>query len=586
MRRLSNVLLLSAVLLAIAGLVSSPSCVIGGRGEGVFNLLVTNSPQDDWREVGILLKSVQAYNTSTNDWLDIWTADPAHPEGGRIDLAALGGALAILGSATVPGGTYDQLLLTIDPAPAAMTFVDSDGLTVPPEDIVVADPGGVGEILLDLDPAVRIVDGRTGSLPLIFDLANPLSITRAGGKVVLNLQFGRRELPADPGEAQIARTLGDLTAAAGDGASFGLRSVQGVEVVFDVNSATTYHDADAGQPGSFEGLAALVGLGSVFVDSELASGGSHRARTVWYGAEAAPLADLTPEGLVRQTGADRLVVSRLNVEEPAAGLYLRDFIPETILVDADTAWTFKGVDMGTGLGLLPALAEGYRIEVTLVDPSAATRVAASIDVTSASESGIVASASQQSFVFGDSGDSAIQAYSAVASHAFEWQLYALEASRSSSVQDFVSIADKAAEAGFRLGGFVSLFWDDAATRWVVEELVLVPVRLHEQTGIATGYSSAAGTMELSTFDPWDGVAPVDLTVSLDTGGELPTLAGSLVVDGGTGSAAYSFPVPAGDWASLFVPALEGASISLRPDVADDGTLTWHVFTILARRTTP
>jgi len=586
MKRLSNILLIPAALLALANLASGPSCVIGGRGEGVFNLLVTNSPQDDWREVSILLKSVQAYNNSTNDWLDIWTADPAHPESGKLDLAALGGAPAILGSATVPGGTYDQVLFTIDPSPATMTFIDASGLTVPPGDIIVADPGGNGEILLDLDPPVRIIDKRTGSLPLIFDLANPLSITRVDGKVVLNLQFGQRALPADPGKAQIARTLGDLTAAAGDGSSFGLRSVQGVDVVFDVDAATTYHDADAGQPGSFAGLTALVDQGSVFVDSEIASGGRHYARTVWYGAEAAALADFTPEGLVRQTGPDRLIVSRLSVEEPAAGRYLREFVLETILVDADTVWTFKGLEMGTGLSLLPFLAEGYRIEVTLVDASAATRVAASIDVTSASESGIVASASLQSFVFGDSADSGIQAYSAVASHAFEWQLYALEASRSSSVQAFVAIADKAAASGFRLGGLVSLFWDGAATRWVVEELVLVPVRLHEQTRITTGYSGTSGTMELSTFDPWDGVAPVDLTVSLDTGGELPTLAGSLVVDGGTGSAVYTFPVPAGDWASLFVPALDSALISLRPDVATDGTLTWHVFTILARRTTP
>jgi hypothetical protein len=560
---------LAALALLLAGLPFVSSCVIGGVGEGVFNLLVTDAPQDDWREVSVRLESIQVFKRSNDVWEEVWAVDPGDPESGEIELVSLAGAAAILASATIPAGTYDRIKLAIDPDPAAMRLVDADGLTIPPGDIIFTNPDGTGEIVAELDPPVSLSKNETENVLVDFDLAHPLSIARVDDKVVLNFQVRRKALPAEIEELTVAPTLGELASAAADGSGVTVRTSRGVEIAFDVDPATSYYDADAEDAGSFGDLASLAGAGAVLVDSSLAADGAHYAWSVWYAVDAATLSWSAPGGLVRQTAADRFVVSRSGVAE-------------TIVVDADTLWAFRGIDMGAGPGILSFIDPGFRVEISLVDPWASPRVAAFVDVVHASTDGIVASAGPQSFVFGDSTDSDILVYSAIAGHAFEWAFDAVGGSTSTSITDFVETVGKASDAGFSLAGRASLRWDDEDTRWVVDELLLVPVRLRDLTRITTGYTAASGTMILATTDPWDGVAPVSLTVHLDPSGDLATQIGSLVVDGGSGAVTYAFPVPAGDWASLLVPELGKALISLRADIATDGTLTWHVYTVLAK----
>jgi len=578
-----------AALLAAAGILAGlslvTSCVIGGRGEGVISLLITDGPQNDWREVSIILESVQAYNESTNAWHDIWIADPANPDTGKINLVTLGGVSLILGNATVTGGTYDQIKITFDPDPAGMTLVDDSGLTIAAGNIIVTDPGGLGEILVDLDPPVRLVDGETENLQLDFDLAHPLSIVRIDSKVVLNFQVRSKALPADVDQAQFARALGDVTAAAVEGTSFTIESVHGAETVFGVDVDTTYYDADTGQPGSFAALASLVDGGGALVASSLTADGGHTARSVWYAGDAATLPDVTPEGLIRLVGADRITMSKLIISG-SPGAYRSDYGMETIRIDAGTSWTFKGLSMGTGLGVLPFIDEGFRIEVTLVDPAASPRVAGSVNVTSASADGVVASATLQNFVLGDSMASGIQAYSTADNHKFEWMFFELESSPSTSIQGFVDVANKAAAANFRLAGTASLHWDVTNDRWVVEDFVLDPVRLHDLTQISTGYTEAAGTMVLSTYDPWDNATPQDLTVLVDAEGDFQTLVGSLVLDESAGTSTYTYPVPVTEWAALLTPGLSAVKGWVRAAVATDGTLTWHAQTLLAKTANP
>lgn len=561
---------LAGLALILAGLPFVSSCVIGGAGEGVFSLLVTDAPSDEWREIGIRLESIQVFKSSNDVWEEIWAADPGDPGAGTIDLVSLAGAGEILANTTIPAGTYNRIKFTIDPDPAAMTLVDADGLTVPPGDIIFTNPDGTGEIVAELDPAVSLSKNETESVLVDFDLGHPLSIARVDDKVVLNFQIRRKALPAEIKDLQVAPTIGNLVSVDPDSSGFTVRTGRGVEISFDVDASTSYYDADAGAAGSFEALASLAGTGAVLADSSLAAAGPPYAWSVWYAADAATLSLAAPGGLVRQVGADRIVVARSGVAQ-------------TIVVDADTLWTYRGTEMGTGPGLLSVIDPGFRVETVIADPGASPRVAAFVDVVQASADGIVASAGPQSFVFGDSTASDIMVYSAVAGHAFAWAFDAVDGSGSASVTDFVETVGKASDAGFSLAGAASLRWDDENTRWVVEDLLIVPARLHELTRITAGYTDASGEMELATYDPWDGVAPLSLTVQLDTDGDLATEVGSIVVDGGSGAVTYAFPVPAGQWPSLLVPELDKALISVRADIAADGTLTWRAYTILAKR---
>jgi hypothetical protein len=545
---------------------------------------VTDGPQNAWQEVSVILKAVQVFDPMANDWEDVWTAAPNDPGTGKINLVTLAGVSMVLGQADIPVGTYDRIKIVIDTNPATMTLVDRDGQAVLPGDIIVTDAGGTGEIEVALEPAVSVAEGGLENVQLDFDLAHPLSVVRVDDKVVLNIQVRRKAVPSLVTEILFTRMLGEVTAAATDGSSFTLTSLQGAEFVLRLDAGTNYWNADANQAGSFAGLAALANRGAALVALEMQADRSYRARRVWYAAAAATLADFTPEGLIRNLGPDWLTVSKLVVEEPSEGHYQSGYSTEAIFVDPATVWTFKGRAMGQGTGLVGQLGDGYRVEILLVDPTASPRVAESINVTSAAEDGIVTQVTATGFALGEAISFDLQTYSAILGHEFEWWFYDLEAAKSASVQAFIDTADKAALAGFRLSGIATLVWDDLHARWLVEDFVLNPVRLHDATRITTAYSAAAGTMVLATYDCWDSVTPQDLTVFLDTDGAFRTMIGSLVVNGATSAVTYAFPVPVADWESLLVPSLTTVRAWLRPDVGSDGALTWHAYAVLAKRT--
>ena len=62
-------------------------------------------------------------------------------------------------------------------------------------------------------------------------------------------------------------------------------------------------------------------------------------------------------------------------------------------------------------------------------------------------------------------------------------------------------------------------------------------------------------MGVSTFDCWDRTTPVDLTVALDTTGDLQTVVGSFVWNAQTNLTTFTLPVLPADWEALLTPAV-------------------------------
>ncbi len=573
---------------AALGLGLVAGCNIAGSGPagatGSLNLFLTDAPTDDWEQVTVVLKSIALHRANSTAWETVWTADPANPAAGKINLVELNGVAEFLKQATIPVGSYNMMRIVIDTDPATMTLVP-DGAMAPiaPADIKVVDPSGRGEIRIGLDPAIAVEEGGTANLMVDFDLAHPLSIVVVDGKVVVSLKIRHRPLPRRLMDIQFARTIGAITAAAGDLTTFTVKTLRETEVTFQVNASTIYYDVDAKAPGSFTGLSALVGTGAALVSSNMNADGSLYARRVWYASSIDVLPRWTPEGLVRRVGDTWLTIVKKRTEvQPAASGRLRcDWTAETVFVDENTRWTYRDVDMGAGTGVLRHIARGFRVEVTYSDIDVYPRVAAAINVRSAHHEGLVVDPTLESFGLGWFRSVRTMYYSEVADHGFGWWFYGADASRSTDKAAFIEAAGQARQAHLWVFAWAALTWDQANGRWAVEHLVLAPLRLHELTRITTGYTASTGSMVVSTYDCWDAATPTDMTVKLDREGDLQTVVASVVRNAETNIVTTTVPVPPDSWESVLTPAVTKVMVWVRPQKETDGTYAWHAYTVLA-----
>ena len=592
MRRFFRVLAFLGLGLAGLGLVTSCNIIGGGAsgGTGSLKLLMTDDPTEDWTEVTVHFLSASLHRRGSETWEAFWTANASDPASGKVNLVDLSGVTDILSAGTVKAGSYDRLKLVLNSSTQAdsMTLITADGTVIRPEDITVVDPGGSGEIKVDLSPDLVVEADKNNILGIDFDLAHPLSIVNLDGKVVMSLKVRPKALPRDLGSIQFARTLGDITEATAnaDGtAAFTLKTLQGALVEFGGNGSTVYLDVTSGTgaAGNFEGLKALAGSGAALVASNMNADGSLYARRVWYADDINKLPQFTPEGLVRRVGDTWLSIQRKKTEALSTdGRHRCDWDAETVFVYADTTWSFRGADMGVaGLEGLRHVARGFRVEVVFVDENVTPKIAKSVNIQSAHAEGLVTEPALDDFKLGWFLRTRTLVYSGVTDHEFEWWFYAADSSRSNDRQALVDTVAAARASRLWVFAWAGLTWDLDHARWVVEDLVLAPMKLNDLSRISTGYTAASGSMEVSTINCWDATTPELMTVKLDTAGDLQTLVGSFIWKADTNVVTFTVPVLPAQWEALLTPILNRVKIWVRPVKEADNSLSWHAYTVIA-----
>ena len=584
----------------VAGLLFLSACSsTSSPGVGVpaqLRVLATDTPSDDWSVIQVQLKSISLHNALDQSWDQVWTAGSTPT---YLNLVDLSGVAQILGSAGISAGTYDRLQLIINTDPTTMTITDDNGNTYAPANIKVVDPSGKGEIKVDISPPLTVSAGGTNVLQVDFDLTHPMSIFVLNGDVILDLQIRHKAAPANLRKLQFARALGNVTSVASDDSSFGLTTLDGTALTFGVDANTIYFDVDTNTTGSFTGLAALLCTSGSCTDGALVaynmnSDGSLYARRVWYGT-IANLPQFTPEGLVRRVGDNWIRVLEKNTGTTSKCSW--QWIPVTVTVNDATTWTFQDtISMGTGTSVLQYIRRGFRVSVTYVDATAIPLVASSINVESAHDEGAIKAVSATGITFGGadycaswvstlSGTAAqnyghVWPYSTITGYAFSWWFFGLPSSASTSVSDFQSTVGAAMNANLRVLAGVDLYWDQTDVMWVVENCILEPEKLPQPTEITTAYTSASGSMGVSTFS-WNNLTQATtMTVDLDTTGDLQTVVGSIVWDTTTRILTTTFPVDPSQWPALLVPGVTGVMVWVRPVEASDGTFSWHAYTVI------
>ncbi len=291
---------------AVAGFGLLSSCAVDpgstAAGTGSLNIMMTDAPSDDWQEVSVLMKAVSVYENTTHAWKEVWTADPANAQSGKVNLVDLSGVAMVLKQARVSAGTYSRIKFTMNSNSSTMKLVNDSGTQIDPSAIKMVGDGKNGEITVDLDPAVKVNGLGAANIQVDFDLSHPVSLLNIGGMTCVNFQARCKPMPHKLSDLQFARNIGAITAAASDNLSFTLETLQASELTFQVNDSTIYMDADANAAGTFAGLAALAGTGAAMVASNMNSDGTLYARRVWYAASVDTLPRFSPEGLVRRVG--------------------------------------------------------------------------------------------------------------------------------------------------------------------------------------------------------------------------------------------------------------------------------------------
>ncbi len=590
--RLFTVLFLGAA--GLAGFGSLTSCnMTGGSagGTGSLTMLMTDGPSDDWTEVTVHFLSASLHVQGSDTWEDFWSANTADPASGKVNLLDLSGISDILNAGPIKAGTYDRIKLVLNTStqPESMTLISGEGTTIRPEDITVVDPSGNGEIKIDLEPNLVVEADTNNVVAIDFDLAHPLSIVNLDGKVVISLKVRHKRLPLNLNRIQFARILGDITEAAAntDGtATFTLKTLQGALVEFNGNGSTIYTDVSSGTgvSGSFDGLKALAGTGAALAASNMNSDGSLYARRVWYADDIEKLPVFTPEGLVRRTGDSWFSIQRKKTAAMSTGDHRHrcDWDAETVFVNADTAWSFQGADMGLkGTDGLRRIARGFRVEVLYVDENVTPKIAKSVNVQFAHAEGLVMEPTLEDFALGWMWRVRTMVYSAVAGREFGWWSYGMDSSRSADRQAFIDVVHAAREARLWVFAWAGLTWDAENLRWVVENLVIAPMKLHDFTRIVEGYQASTQSMVVSTFNCWDESTPENLTIKLDTTGDLQTLVGLFVWRSDTNLATFTVPVLPAQWETLLVPTVSKVKIWVHPVKEVDGAYTWHAYSVLA-----
>ncbi len=582
----------------VAGLVflsacSSTSSSAGGTGS--VHLLVTDAPSDDWQEVTVHVKSVSLRNASDQSWSSVWTADSSNPDSGKLNLIDLSGVAQLLANATIAAGTYDRLQLTINTDPTSMTLVDDNGNTIDPANITVVDPSGNGQIKVDISPAITVANGTSNILQIDFDLAHPLSIVVENGKVVINLQVRYKAVPRNLRDIQFARTIGVVKDKSDTG--FTITTDQGSDVAFGADSNTIFVDVDNNAAGSLANMPAGAGHYAL-VASNMNADGTLYARRVWYSADETKLPVFTPEGLVRRVGSNWIKVLNKDIQDTGGNSHSCHWDADTIFVDANTVWTFQtDISMGTGTAVLQDIRRGFRVSVDYVDATATPKVAKTIDVQSAHDEGPIRSVSATGFTFGggdycqgwefpvpsNGGQSYSHEwlYSTVTDHVFSWWYFGLPSSSSTSIQDFMDTVNQALAAHLWVFARAALYWDVTNSQWAAEAVVLAPEKLPDPVGITTAYTTATGSMGVSTFDWNTDTIPTVMTVFLDATGDLQTVVESLRWNSTTKILTFTVPVLPADWPALLTPSLFAVRVWVRPVKASDGTFTWHAYTVMA-----
>jgi Domain of unknown function (DUF4382) len=402
---------------------------------GTVNLIVSDSPTEDWATIGVKVLSVALTPQGGGSDVTVYTAPSPAP---CINLLQLDQLNEILGNVGVPVGTYTAATITIsgNPGDVLLTasadpetgFAATAGTTIPFNQIQILNTtGSVGglsvPVKLNLAAALVVSATQSNALDLEFDLAHPAFIVAHvppanGGATMWAVNFNgtlRHRRIFDITRLILRHHYGTVTAVSSDNSALTfdkdyavyppsnpeteITSNRALSVLADSTNGTLYYDVDAKTHATiqdFSSIAPTIVGKYIRVAARYQEDGTLVAVRLWASSTFNSVW-ISPEGHVLHvnTNTDTLVVeSELGVGVP-------------LTIDANTLFFFRTPSnaqadvtaIGQGTGFLSNLVRGFKVHASVVDPLASPLVANSIDIEIARYDGSIMGSSMSSFSY-------------------------------------------------------------------------------------------------------------------------------------------------------------------------------------------
>jgi len=525
----------SLPLLALAGIGSLAFILAcGGSGDGnatmgqgggtpaPVSFLVTDAPTDNWSNIGVIIRKAVLV-PSGGTLTDGVTVYDGSGDVTKLNLVDLDELSELLGTAQIPAGTYDRLVIQVDGDPNNIDLVPADGSAqIPASQIIVrgADPTTkLVTLPITLSSPLIVVAGQPNAVQVDFDLGHPLFVVAhtIGGTTVYTLNFQVRHKPHHLlNQVYLRHLRGQVSSVASDSKSFVLHTLHGKDrtLLVDATNKSLFYDLDTAPVSpnpSYTVPANLTVSKSAKATARFQSDGTLTAIRVWYSSDPAKLPICTPEGHVVKvdTTLNQIRVLREN------GL------PTTLKVDANTQFFFQGSasPIGTGTSFLPNLGRGFKVHVTVADPLAVPPlVAATVDIHRGVFEGDITAANATSFTYSKAflADGTTETRTLGYDTGFSWWNFTFPSTASTDQSAFLAKAMPG--SGPHSRGISTLNWVNSA--WAAKIAVFLPSQLSSGMQTISG-SYGAGTMSV-TYTPDGSSTPLSLAVKLNTAaGSMP-----------------------------------------------------------------
>ncbi|MBI3131085.1 MAG: DUF4382 domain-containing protein [Acidobacteria bacterium] len=508
---------------------------------GQVDFLVSDAPADSWSAVNVVLQKVALVPQGGGAPVVAYdsTAGGAPTS---LNLVQLDDLADLLTSAHVPAGTYTKVLVQIDPASVSLTDSQTPSHTY---DVAGGNVKVVGlpGFLVDLSAPLVVTEGQNAQVQLDFDLGHPLFILDRpgmgpGGTDLYLVNFERcvrhRPIPV-LGSFLLRHLRGQVTAVSGTSIAVATEHRGSKVIDVDTGNGSLFYDLDQSPvtPVVSPSVPASLTVSKyVRVASRFQGSGKLTAVRVWYTSDRAKLHRFSPEGHVVavDTAANTMKVL-WNPAGPGTPLALT-----TVNVDGGTSFFFRGgaSAIGTGPAFLGNVAPGFKVQMTVADPAAATLTAASVDIERAHYEGTLA------LTAGDAGltftNPRYTKSADFAASGFTWWNFTYPTLANSGSAGLVSLLSGLPANTAR--GASGLTWNAGSGSWNAQNAILLPIA---QRGQITGGLSG----NTFTFTPTGGSAEaVDVSSTLGSA----TLVFQITNQGGIITVT---PLASSQWAAAF-----------------------------------
>jgi len=431
---------MAAVPFLSVGCGSGSSASTGSSGDngssGNVNMMVSDASTEDWANIGVKILTVALVPQSGDSPVVVYTAPSPTPTTNLVQLDQLSD---LLGTVSVPAGTYSSAVLTVSANPGDVTlivaadpeagFAAAAGSTIPSGQIqIMGATGSSGSltvpVTVNFASPLTVSANATTSLDVEFDLAHPAflvgHVPAGSGQTIwaVNLLKGpvRHHPIRDVTRLILRHTYGTVTAVSSDNTYITIdkdfpvepptnpeteiTSMQTLNILADGMNGTILYDVDAKTSmtiDNFSTVASTIVGRYVRVAARYQSNGTLVAVRMW-AANAFNNVYVSPEGHVLHVNATTDVVT---VENELGA-------PVQLTVNANTQFYFRtpwnavadATPIGQGTSFLTDkdLVRGFKIHAS-VDPTVTPYVAQTIDIEIARYDGSISASNLLNFTY-------------------------------------------------------------------------------------------------------------------------------------------------------------------------------------------